>query len=192
MHKYSPIGILSIYILYYIFVFYIFWWCYKCMIAAGHCVRAMNGKSIPSPFLWGKGKRQINSLATSENNMLDWLKFPHKCLTSRRQENVEVAEMYSVGGVKVAQTRFSSYLQGTPQCTWWMMSAFSTKLVGPKGSTTSRWNCNPVCFSFSNHFKQLSYKIQVGGQVQCSSEVWQVLVLLVRNTHCERAKVTVL
>ena len=78
------------------------------MIAAGHCVRAMNGKSIPSTFLWGKGKRQINSLATSENNMLDSLKFLGKCLTSRRQEKVGAAEMYSVGGVKVAQTRFSS------------------------------------------------------------------------------------
>ena len=71
MHKFSPNWYSKYtYYIMYIFVFYIFWWCYKCMIAAGHCVRAMNGKSIPSPFLWGKGKRQINSRATSENNMV--------------------------------------------------------------------------------------------------------------------------
>ena len=165
------------------------------MIAAGHCVRAMNGKSIPSPFLWGKGKRKINSLATSENNMLDWLKFLRKCLTSRRQEKVEVAEMYWVGGVKVAQTRFSfnriikTYkVHHNAPDEWWVR--FQPCLLG---STDFKMKfAIRFVFSFSNHFKQLSYKIQVGGQVQCSSEVWQVLVLLVRNTQCERAKVTVL
>ena len=73
-----------------------------------------------------------------ENNMLDWLKFLRKCLTSRRQEKVEVAEMYSVGGVKVAQTRFSSNgiiktykVHHNAPDEWWVR--FQPCLLGPWG-----------------------------------------------------------
>ena len=140
------------------------------MIAAGHCVRAMNGKSIPSPFLWGKGKRQINSLATSENNMLDWLKFLRKCLTSRRQEKVEVAEMYSVGGVKVAQTRFSSNriiktykVHHNAPDEWWVR--FQPCLLG---STTLRWNLQSGLF-FRFRTISNSYHTKYRSEDKCSA-----------------------
>lgn len=108
MHKFTPIGILSIHIILHICILYIL------VVLQMHdscwpLCTCHEWQKYSQSFSVGQRKKANKQPCNKrENNMLDWLKFLRKCLTSRRQEKVEVAEMYSVGGVKVAQTRFSS------------------------------------------------------------------------------------
>ena len=108
MHKFTPIGILSIHIILHICILYIL------VVLQMHdscwpLCTCHEWQKYSQSFSVGQRKKANKQPCNKrENNMLDWLKFLRKCLTSRRQEKVEVAEMYWVGGVKVAQTRFSS------------------------------------------------------------------------------------